>query len=573
MRFLLVAILLVTLAPPAAAWPLGDTLTVLMRPILTIPTILAAGETLDVIAIAPPEAGEWELSLLREPVAVPLEVTGAVYDGTMEFWRLEAPVPEETPLALFDLAVAASGGIADTARHAVKVIDEYKEDWYFAHVTDTHLPGHTYYSLPGWDRDTTEEADFRAVIEDLNLIDPEFVLITGDFINEGELEDHREHRVYSRAKNMLLELEMPVYLVAGNHDIGGWPSTPPEDGTARRNWWRFFGWPWLDDPLDGVRTQNYWFDYGPVRFVGLEAYINYDSWRLPVYGEVSFRSPQLDFLADAIESAPEWGRTIAFYHYDFSDQVTDPAVWGLDMALYGHIHRDGGSIHDPVPVLATEACCDNRRSYRMVRVRGKTRLGARETIRAGGSGGNLVVEFDKPNDGTAPLNEATIRSEQDQPFEFAKVRFIAPKENAPYTSDGGEIERIFDADTALVIDVRVDVGADETKRIGLEPGLYDPPPPQSPESFVLLGNSPNPFNGSTEIRFELPEPGGDVEVRLYDVKGRHLFSVARGLYSEGSHAVPWDGHAPSGVRLPSGVYFYQVRYDGTTKTGRLIYLR
>ena len=32
------------------------------------------------------------------------------------------------------------------------------------------------------------------------------------------------------------EFQIPVYLTAGNHDIGGWVATPPPAGTARRDW-------------------------------------------------------------------------------------------------------------------------------------------------------------------------------------------------------------------------------------------------------------------------------------------------------------------------------------------------
>ncbi|MFH1681680.1 MAG: metallophosphoesterase [Candidatus Eisenbacteria bacterium] len=292
---------------PVFARPIGDTLTVIMRPILGLPAFCAAGETLDVVASAPPSAAGWSVELLRAPRAFPLAVSIASRDKVTQLWTLRVPVPSEVPEELYDLAVHATGGIADTTLRAVKVLAEYEDQWYFAQVTDTHLPGHKYYGSRGWEADSTEEADFRAVIDDLNLIAPEFVLLTGDFINEGELEDQNEYRAYSRAQRVLLELEVPVFLIAGNHDIGGWTTTPPPDGTARRNWWRFFGWPHLDDPPDGVTTQDYFFDYGPVRFVGLESYYNYDGWRRATYGSTSFRSHQLDFLRAAVAGRPRGG--------------------------------------------------------------------------------------------------------------------------------------------------------------------------------------------------------------------------------------------------------------------------
>ena len=56
-----------------------------------------------------------------------------------------------------------------------------------------------------------------------------------------KLEDYLGSRYYSRAQQLLREFQVPVYLTAGNHDLGGWDDTPPADGTARRDWWRTGG--------------------------------------------------------------------------------------------------------------------------------------------------------------------------------------------------------------------------------------------------------------------------------------------------------------------------------------------
>jgi len=561
-------------APAVFARPIGDTLTVIMRPILGVPAIRAAGETLEINASAPPSTDGWSVELLRPPCSFPLDVAGATYNSYRKLWTLRAPIPLDLPETLYDLAVHAAGGVADTTRRAVKILSRYEDDWCFAHVTDTHLPGHTYYGGRGWEADSTEMADFRAVIDDLNLIAPELVLLTGDFVNEGEAEDLNEYRAYSRAQRLLLELDVPVFLVAGNHDVGGWRDTPPPDGTARRNWWRFFGWPYLDDPPDRVTTQNYFFDYGPVRFIGLEAYLNYDGWRSRTYGASSFLGHQLDFLREAADSRPEGSRVVAFYHYDFANQIGDPAERAIDLALYGHIHRDAGSITDPRPVLATEACADGKRAYRIVRVR-DGRLGERPTLRAGSRGELLTIEFDAPNDGSRDANAATIVNGHNQPLEFAEVSFVMPKASAPYGASGGTVIREIDADTALVVVARVSLSEGERARVRLEPSDESPRPPVPPvpDAFRLIGSVPNPFNGATEIRFEIPDPGGTVAIELFDVAGRYLFLLARGPFPGGAHAFPWDGRAPSGASLSAGVYFYRVAFEGEARVGRVLYFR
>ncbi|MBN1826662.1 MAG: metallophosphoesterase [Candidatus Eisenbacteria bacterium] len=554
----------------AGAYALGDTLTVIMRPILTVPTILAARETLEVTALAPPETEGWEAALLRPPRAFPLDTVAAAYDTALGRWTLRAAVPADTPEELYDLVLVASGGVADTARHAVKVLASYPEEYTVVHVTDTHLPGHTFWPLPTWAGDDTEMDDFREVIRDINLLAPAFVIHSGDYVNEGEMEDYSGYRAFSRAQELLLELEVPVYVVAGNHDVGGWPHAPPSQGTARRNWWRFCGWPWLDDPPDGVRTQDYFFDFGPIRYIGLEAYINYDGWRGAIYGEDSFIPSQIDYLDQVIIMRPLGSKVVLFYHMDFSQQLGDPGGRGIDLALYGHIHRNSGSVNDAPPVLATDAVCDGRRSYRLIRVRGGDQITPWETITAGGQGENLGVRFNMPNDGRHARNVATIVNRHGVDMPDCEVRFVAPASGAPYLITGGSTARVFDADTALVVVARVSARAEDSVRVEIEPGGAAPEPPPPSAAFRLLGNRPNPFNGTTRIRLEIPEPGGRVEIDLFDAAGRYLFPIARGPFSDGVHEVPWDGTAPSGARVPSGVYLYRARFAGAERTGRIV---
>ena len=190
----------------------------------------------------------------------------ATYESAFERWFLSVTVPYDVPAETYGLEVTASGGIYDEVDHAVTVRQSIESDFYFIHITDTHLPTHKYYYESGADTDTTEMEDLHAVIDDINIINPAFVLLTGDVINEGELEDYLNKRYFTRTQRILQRFDVPVFMIAGNHDIGGWDDTPPPDGTARRNWWKFFGWRYLNDPPpgEGVHTQNYSFDYGGV---------------------------------------------------------------------------------------------------------------------------------------------------------------------------------------------------------------------------------------------------------------------------------------------------------------------
>ncbi len=75
---------------------------------------------------------------------------------------------------------------------------------------------------------------------------------------------------------------------------------------------------------------------------------------------------------------------------------------------------------------------------------------------------------------------------------------------------------------------------------------------------VLAQNTPNPFRGTSTIRFRLAE-AGQVSLALFDVSGRRVRTLLEGVQGEGEHEVQLDA-----TGLPSGVYFYRLEHDGTS---------
>jgi len=89
----------------------------------------------------------------------------------------------------------------------------------------------------------------------------------------------------------------------------------------------------------------------------------------------------------------------------------------------------------------------------------------------------------------------------------------------------------------------------------------------TPQQCWLGGNYPNPFNPSTTVRFGIPE-SGDVSILLYDVMGRRAGTIAEGWYVAGNHTVQFTASG-----LPSGVYFYQLRYKNIIRTNRMALMK
>jgi hypothetical protein len=563
-----------TLEPAAVIRPAtGDTLTVIQRPLLNIPAFAIPGSTLVIQCEADPATTGWTADIMRGPACVPLEVSEAVYDTSTLWWKLEAVVPEVPAYGLYDLSVAAEGGVTDTTRHAVQVIPGFKDDYYFVHVTDPHLPTHRFYYESGAENDSSEMVDLREVIADINIINPEFVLLTGDLVNEGELEDFLDRRYYTKGQRMLTEFEVPVFLTAGNHDLGGWSSTPPPDGTARRDWWRFFGWKRLNDPPSGAPwyTQDYSFDYGPVHYVGLEAYDNYDRWRSEIYGRDSFTSGQLEWLAEDLAAAEASGSAaqVLFYHYDFSRQINLTSL-GVEMALWGHIHRDAGTTTTKPYNLSTNNVCDGERSYRLVRVSGSD-LQPSRTISAGADGRNLRVEFDPPNDGTQYSLTAYVSNGLPERFEHAMLRFRMPAVCDSVEVSGGTLLSIEDLGSSAIYYVGVDLlpawsGSVSVSVDSCHHGSG------GTGGLMLARNRPNPFNPQTTLSFTLPRDGF-ARLAIYDIRGREVAVLVEEPLAAGPHSEEWDGVTKDNRPAASGIYFATLAFEGETRVQKLVLMR
>ena len=86
-----------------------------------------------------------------------------------------------------------------------------------------------------------------------------------------------------------------------------------------------------------------------------------------------------------------------------------------------------------------------------------------------------------------------------------------------------------------------------------------------PAAFDLKQNYPNPFNPETAIEYHLPE-SGEVSLVIYDLTGREVRKLVRGLKPAGIHKVLWNGRDESGDAVGSGMYFYRISFK--TKKGQ-----
>ena len=84
---------------------------------------------------------------------------------------------------------------------------------------------------------------------------------------------------------------------------------------------------------------------------------------------------------------------------------------------------------------------------------------------------------------------------------------------------------------------------------------------------ALKGNSPNPFNPTTTIYYDILEPC-NVRLDVYNVRGQKVRSLLNEAKDSGSHSIVFVARDDNGVPLSSGVYFYRFmagKYNATRK--------
>ena len=97
------------------------------------------------------------------------------------------------------------------------------------------------------------------------------------------------------------------------------------------------------------------------------------------------------------------------------------------------------------------------------------------------------------------------------------------------------------------------------------------------EDFSLLGNYPNPFNPTTEIKFSLPVTS-NVKLTIYNMMGQEIKTFESNGISEGTHQFTWNGTNKNNEQVSSGIYIYRLRavgHDGQIfeKSAKMVLLK
>ncbi len=89
------------------------------------------------------------------------------------------------------------------------------------------------------------------------------------------------------------------------------------------------------------------------------------------------------------------------------------------------------------------------------------------------------------------------------------------------------------------------------------------------EGNAMLHNYPNPFNPTTNILFNVAEEG-QVEIKVYNIKGQVVKSLLNENRAIGSHRVIWNGDNNNGSKVASGIYFIRMKQANTNVTRKIL---
>jgi hypothetical protein len=95
-----------------------------------------------------------------------------------------------------------------------------------------------------------------------------------------------------------------------------------------------------------------------------------------------------------------------------------------------------------------------------------------------------------------------------------------------------------------------------------------------PQEFALQQNLPNPFRGTTTIRFEVPELNNAVgaprvELKIYNVLGQVVRTLIDAELQPGAYTATWNGRDARGRPVAAGVYFYNLNANGLRITKKM----
>ena len=93
-----------------------------------------------------------------------------------------------------------------------------------------------------------------------------------------------------------------------------------------------------------------------------------------------------------------------------------------------------------------------------------------------------------------------------------------------------------------------------------------------PVRFTVYPNFPNPFNPTTQIRYNLPKEN-TVTITIFDLAGRNIRTLMNVEQTAGYHTIGWDASNDLGEGVAAGMYIYTIQAGEYRATKKMVLLK
>ena len=90
--------------------------------------------------------------------------------------------------------------------------------------------------------------------------------------------------------------------------------------------------------------------------------------------------------------------------------------------------------------------------------------------------------------------------------------------------------------------------------------MLSPVQTQGLSTYSLHQNRPNPFAGSTSIKFSLATRS-NTRLVVYDAEGSEVITLVDELREEGEYSIQWNAKDSAGRPVPPGLYLYRIETE------------
>lgn len=281
------------------------------------PEIIVFDEYFTVLVNTTSDATDWEFYLKSGSETVFLNILHKKYEN--DLWHFNVK-PSINSAGLFDLQLNCSSG-SDYQTHSVKIMEEKAYPFKFVHLSDTHFPSYDIYN--------TTDINLRNIAE-IKELDIDFAIFTGDLTNgpswmfvDPDPLNQKPLAVEVGLKLALWAfdlLDLPVYIIAGNHDLDSTTLVPDDPTTI---WKKYLG----ENPVLNYSFLD-WF------FIGFGS------------SRPGLNTEEFNYLKSAVSSTQN-SPNVLFYHSNYKEQVsTLRNSYKIEVMLYGHEHHESISVID-----------------------------------------------------------------------------------------------------------------------------------------------------------------------------------------------------------------------------------